>query len=228
MQPKRLSSPRRIASLFLCALFLLGVVAMAEGQSGRRVPKRPASPDPLPPAQSEPPITPPSSQPERVATPILLAMHMPYIGSSEIYSRIVMDGFMERTQKNASVKVRTGNKEMNRKEAIDSAKNSKDTYVVWFQLEQDVVDREHPRSSVLGGDPFNLYVDYYIYEPGTGKTKTSGHVYQRTNRSIGGAPWPAPSPRSTGAAEYSLRYAGIELAERVLDTLNLLTTPPIH
>jgi len=227
MQPKRFLPPRRIASLFLCAIFLLGVVAIAEGQSGRRVPKRSTSPDPLPPAQSEPPINPPAPQNERAAIPILIAMHMPDIGSSTIYARVVIDGFVERTQKTAGVKVRTG-KEMNRKEAIDAAKASKDTYVVWFQLQQDRVDTEHPSTSVLGGNPFGLYVDYYIYEPGTGKTKASGHVYQRTNRGVGGAPWPAPNPRSTGAAEYSLRYAGVELAERVLSTLNLLTTPPIH
>src|ERR1044071_7886367 len=159
MQPKRFLPPRRIASLFLCAIFLLGVVAIAEGQSGRRVPKRSTSPDPLPPAQSEPPINPPSPQNERVAIPILIAMHMPDIGSSTIYARVVIDGFVERTQKTAGVKVRTG-KEMNRKEAIDAAKASKDTYVVWFQLQQDRVDTEHSGTSVLGGDPFTLYVDY--------------------------------------------------------------------
>jgi hypothetical protein len=227
MQSKRFSSPRRIASLFLCALFLLGVVAIAEGQSGRRVPKRSTAPDPLPPAQSEPPINPPSPQNEKVAIPILLAMYRPDIGSSGIYARVVIDGFMERTQKAAAVKVRTG-KEMNRKEAIDAAKTSKDTYLVWFQLQADVADAQHPRVTTMGGDPFSLYIDYFIYEPGTGKTKAAGHVYQRSNRGVGGAPWPAPSPRSTGAAEYTLRYAGVELAERVLDTLNVLTTPPIH
>lgn len=222
MQPKHSLSPRRIASLFLCALFLLGVVAIAEGQSGRRVPKRPTAPDPFPPASSEPPVSSPSPQNDKVATPILVAMYLPDVGTSAIYSRIVIDGFMERTQKNAGVKVRTG-KELNRKEAIDSAKQSKDSYVVWFQLQQDRVN-----TSGYGVDPFSLYVDYYIFEPVTGKTRTSGHVYQRTNRGVGGAPWPAPNPRSTGAAEYSLRYAGVELAERVLDTLSLLTTPPIH
>src|SRR5215208_6336749 len=126
MQSKRFSSPRRIASIFLCALFLLGVVAIAGGQSGRRVPKRPTSPDPFPPAQSEPPINPPSPQNEKVAVPILVSMYRPDIGSSAIYARVVIDGFMQRTQKAAAVKVRTG-KEMNRKEAIDAAKDSKDT-----------------------------------------------------------------------------------------------------
>ena len=227
MQPKRLLSPRRIASLFLCALFLLNVVAIAEGQSGRRVPKRPTAPDPLPPAQSEPPINPPSPQNDRVAIPLLLAMYRPDVGSSAIYARVVVDGFMERTQKAAAIKVRTG-KEMNRKEAIDAAKASKDTYVVWFQLQADVAGAQHPRTTISGGDPFSLYVDYFVYEPGTGKVKSAGHIYQRTNRGVGGAPWPVPNSRSTGAAEYSLRYAGVELAERVLDTLNLLTTPPIH
>lgn len=224
MQQKRSLSPHRIASLFLCALFLLGVIAIAEGQSGRRVPKRPSSPDPLPPAQSEPPINPPSSENSgKGAIPVLIAMHLPDIGSSAIYGRVVVDGFIERTRKNSNIKVRTG-KELNRKEAIDAAKESKDTYVVWFQLQQDVVDTEHPSTSVIGGNPLSLYVDYYVYEPGTGKTKASGHVYQRTNRGVGGV----PIPRTTGVAEYSLRYAGVELAERVLDTLNLLTTPPIH
>lgn len=225
MQPKRSLSPRRIASLFLCALFLLNVVAIAEGQSGRRVPKRPTAPDPLPPASSEPPISQPSPQDDRndrLTTPVLIAMYMPDIGSSDIYSRIVIEGFMQRTQKNASIKVRTG-KEMNRKEAIDAAKQSKDTYVVWFQLQQDRMDTRG-----LGVDPYSLYVNYYIFEPTTGKTRTSGNIYQRTNRGPGGTSLPSPVPRSVGGAEYSLHYAGAELAERMLDTLNLLTTPPIH
>ena len=129
---------------------------------------------------------------------------------------IVIEGFLERMQRSATVKVRAG-KDMNRKEASDYAKSSEDNYVVWLQLESDT-------ASGAGGaweDPNNLYVDYVVFAPGTGKSKTSGHVYQRTRGAI-------QMPRTTSGAEYTLRRAGAETAERVLSSLGQAGPPIIH
>ena len=222
----RFFAPRRMAGLFLCAFLILGVISAAGGQSGRRPPKRPTSPDPLPPAPSEPPIAQPSTQDKKSgATPILLAKSLyDIVFSSEIYLNAVVEGFMDRIQKTPSVKVQASSKQMNRKEAIDAAKASEDTYVVWFQLRND--SSPAVNSDVRYGQ--DLYVEYSIFSPSTGKSRTSGHIYQRSTRGVGGAPWPVPNPRTTSPAEYTLRYSGVELAERVLDSLNLLTTPPTH
>jgi hypothetical protein len=132
-------------------------------------------------------------------------------------SNIVMDGFMERIQTSNAVKARTG-RDMNRKEASDYAKSSADTYVVLIQLDVDPAYSNRDRMGYV--DPASLYVDYVVFTPGTGKTKSSGHVYQRRGVT-GGSPLPGPMPRTTAGAEYSLRYAGRETADRVLDALGL-------
>jgi hypothetical protein len=218
MRLRSLIVPRRVAGLLLCALLMLNVISIAEGQSGRRVPKRPTSPDPLPPTPSEPPIQPPSqqstSQGEKTRIPILVVKYLPNISSSNMAGNIVIEGFLERMQAAATVKVRAG-KDMNRKEASDYAKSSEDNYVVWLQLESDTAS--------AGGweDPNNLYVDYVLFAPGTGKTKTSGHVYQRTRGAI-------QMPRTSSGAEYTLRRAGAETAERVLSSLGQAAPPVIH
>ena len=218
MRLKSLILLRRAGGLLLCALLVLNVITLAEGQSGRRVPKPPTSPDPLPPPQSEPPIQPPkeqSSQSDKNRIPVLVVKYLPNISSSSMAGNIVIDGFLERMQRAATVKVRAG-KDMNRKEASDYAKSSEDNYVVWLQLQSE-------RGSGMGGyeDPNDLYVDYVVFAPGTGKSKTSGHVYQRTRGAI-------QMPRTTSGAEYTLRRAGVETAERVLSSLGQAGPPIIH
>ena len=201
--------------MFFCALIVLTAASLVEGQSGRRIPKKPSSPDQLPTTQSEPPVESPQPKEKKPQISVLVVKYLPYINSSNIYSDAVMEGCLKRLQESAMVKVR-GGKEMNRKEASDYAKASEDTYVVWMQLQIDSTDTD--RAGVSGVNPYSLYVEYAIFTPGTGKTKATGHVYQR-NRRVGGSPYPVPLPRTTGAAEYSLRYAGEETADRVLDNL---------
>jgi hypothetical protein len=224
MRQNRLLSLRRMTSLFLCAVFMFSLIATAEGQSGRRPPKRPPEPEP-PPTQNEPPVSSTSTQDKKGATPILLAGHLDNIFiSSDIYLRVVAEGFMERLEKVAGVKARAGMKDINRKEASDAAKSSEETYVVWFQLANDTMSGGNP----AGQSVYSLYIEYVIFSPVTGKARSSGHIYQRPPRGTVGAPLPTPNPRTSSRAEYSLRYAGVELAERALDSLNLHTTPPIH
>src|SRR5258707_1121476 len=104
---------------------------------------------------------------------------------------------------------------MNRKEAIDTAKASADTYVVWFQLEPDPAYNDR---SGIGSIPAQcLVVSFYLFTPTTGKIKASGHVYQQ--RSVGPGGLPIPGSGTNGY--YSLEYAGREMANRVLATLGL-------
>jgi hypothetical protein len=107
--------------------------------------------------------------------------------------------------------------EMNRKEAIDIAKASTDTYVLWFELDVDAIDAGRTMGSV---PPQYLYVNYAVFTPGTGKTRTSGHVYQR-QRGPAGMPLPVPGPQTGSSADYSLQYAGREMADRLLDALSV-------
>jgi hypothetical protein len=146
----------------------------------------------------------------------MVVKYQSLIGSSNIYSDDAVGGCLKKLQESSMLKVRTG-KDMNRKEASDYAKASEETYVVWIQLE---VDAAYSRNTDGIGyvNPNTLYVDYVLFAPGTGKSKASGHVYQR-RATTGGLP--LPGPRTAGGAEYSLRYAGEETGNRVLDALGL-------
>jgi hypothetical protein len=219
------SARRRAVTMLVGALLLLNG-AIAQAQSGRRIPKRPTSADPMPPKASEPPVAQPEEKKsDKPALTLLLAKHMnDFMYSSDIYLNIVMDGFLERVSKLKNVKVEPGGRDMNRKQAYDAAKAATDRYVVWFQLASDNMSSS-PQSDYSYA--YNLYIDYVVYTPGTGKTKSSGHVYQRT-RSVGPVGMPVPGRT---AVEYNLRYAGMEMADRVLGSLDLdspTTTPPTH
>ena len=141
---------------------------------------------------------------------------MSYVGSSTTYSRTVLEGCLERLSQSGSVKATTAPDEMNRKQAIDIAKASSDTYVVWFELEVDMAYRD--RSGMGSVPPQYLTVRFELYTPTTGKTKTSGQIYQRPQ---GPGGLPIPGPGTGGSAVYSLGYAGREMADRVLATLGV-------
>jgi hypothetical protein len=219
------SAPFSATALLICALFNLNAAA-AEAQSGRRIPKRPATSDPMPPKEAEPPAAQPEEKKsDRPAVPILLAKHLDdIIFSSDVYLNIVMSGFLERCSKIKNIKVEPTAGDTNRKQASDAAKASEDRYVVWFALVADSMS-SRPQSDYAYAA--NLYVDYAIFMPGTGKNKTSGHIYQRS-RNAGPVNMPVPG-RTT--VEYSLRLAGMELADRVLGSIDLnspTTTPTTH
>lgn len=205
-----------IIVLLISALLLMGEGLVASGQSGRRPPKRIESPNPLPPKQEEPPIKAPEDK-SKSRVPVKVAWYLQNISNSPILSRIVQSGCLERLSQSNSVNA-TPAEDLNRKQASDIAKASTDVYVLWFEVELD-----GSQTSRVGLDPASLqdlYVRYEVFTPGTGKTKTTGRIYQRS-RGPGGLPLPMPAPGSTMSAEYSLRYAGREMADRLLDALNL-------
>jgi len=219
------SAPLRAITLLICALFILNT-AVAEAQSGRRIPKRPSTSDPIPPKEADPPVVQPEEKKsDKPVIPITLTKHLDdIIYSSDVYLNIVMSGFLERCSKIKNIKVEPTGGDTNRKQASDAAKASPDRYVVWFALVSDTMSSSPQPDYAYAA---YLYIDFVVFTPGTGKTKTSGHVYQRS-RNVGPVNMPAPG-RST--VEYSLRLAGMEMADRVLGTLDLdspTTTPPTH
>ncbi|MFY9610017.1 MAG: hypothetical protein WAU45_15540 [Blastocatellia bacterium] len=201
---------RLVVRLLLCAFLAASFTALA--QSGRRIPKQPSSPDPKPPAQTEPPIE--SSSPTKVTSelPILVVKNLASIGSSSILTNVALDGCLEELKQSRAVQVSSG-KDKNRKEASDYAKASKDTYVVLIQLDSEIGDP----GNVIGVNPRSLYVSYIVFTPGTGKIKTQGRVFQGQSR----GPLGVPVPNTTASAEYELRRCGREAGDRVLDALDV-------
>lgn len=216
----RCSTPSFAAAILVCILLLLSAAPVSQAQSGRRPPKQPTSPDPLPPKAEEPPIKPSSDQNSGPKIPVKVVWHLTYISSSTIYTRTVQDACLERLSRSGSIRATTAADEMNRKQASDMAKASVDTYVLWFELEVD--SGYNDRGGIGSVPPQYLTVRFEVYTPTTGKTKTSGHIYQRP-QGPGGIPLPGPG--SSGSAIYSLGYSGREMADRVLDALGVARPP---
>src|ERR1700754_3077378 len=200
----------RAVTLLAVALFILIAATAADAQSGRRIPKRPTTADPTPSKDSEPPVVQPQEKKDsRPAVPLMIAKHLnDIIFSSDVYLNVVIRGFLERMEKARNIKVQPAGSDMNRKEAYDAAKASAERYVVWFQLAVEGATPTYETQAYAS----SLYIDFVVFTPGTGKTKTTGHIYQRS-RSIGGVGVPVPGRTN---AEYQLYLAGMEMADRVL------------
>jgi hypothetical protein len=219
LHSKTLSAPIRTCLLLVGVLFILSVAGVANAQSGRHLPKHTPSSD-VPPPDS-PDSKAPADQPEakkndKPGIPITITKHLDdLVYGSDIYLSIVMEGFLQRmSQTNKAVSAMPSSGDLNRKEAYDLAKTSKDHYVVWYSVIRDTM-------ATTLSDAY--YVDFVIFLPDTGKTKTNGHVYLRPVNAGGVA-----IPQSSATFEYMLRNAGKELAERVLDSLDIDKIPPIH
>jgi hypothetical protein len=209
----------RSAGAALVGLWILIASTGVVAQSGRKLPDWGDKKSSPPPAAPDPTPT-PSSRPEKV--PIVVTSHLDdIVYGSSILTGDVSDALIQRLNE-ANLFSVTREQEMNRKEASDRAKGMSDGYVVWFQLESESTQ------SVGMGPQYDsqLYVNFVIYKPATGKVLTQGHVYQRPVGAVGGGPLPAPTGGSTSGTqiEYRLRRAGRETAERVLQALG---KPPI-
>lgn len=216
MQPTTIVFRRRrnLALPFLSLVLLVVTAFGAAAQSGRKPPKPPKSPDPLPQKQEDPPIAPSSEQKSTPKIPVKVVWQSYAVASSSIYARSVQESCLDELSKSGSVTASTTAKELNRKEAVDIAKASADMYVVWFQLEPDPAYNDR---SGIGSVPAQyLMVSFYVFTPTTGKTKASGRVYQRP---VGPGGLPVPGSGTNGY--YSLEYAGREMADRVLATLGI-------
>jgi hypothetical protein len=217
-------SNRRIVLCWTIAALLVSCVTFSgngspyESQSGRRPPKKIESPDPLPPKPEEPPIKPPEDK-SKSRIPIKVAWYLRDVMDSSMLAHVVQSGCLDRLAQSNSVSA-TPTDDVNRKQASDMAKASTDTYVLWFEFEYDTGSLRQPPGGLDPSRAQQMSVRYEVFAPGTGKSKTSGHLFQRV-RTPGGVPLPIPSPGSTAAVEYSFRYMGREMADRLLDALNL-------
>jgi hypothetical protein len=104
-----------------------------------------------------------------------------------------------------------GGNNMNRAEAVKAAKEETTRWVVSLELRSFYAESGRQ----IKPEQDELYVEYTVIEPVTGKIKRSGrtqrHIYQSGH---GGATF--PPQRGTGYSEYSIKQAAIEAADRIL------------
>jgi hypothetical protein len=137
---------------------------------------------------------------------------------STYYSDVVVSACLDRLKEGANASVSLG-REMNRKQASDLAKSSTDSHVLWLEWESDRTGRSQSDQNQANGD-----ITFSLYSPGTGKVKTSGRVHPgdyRNRTNVGGVGVPLPVPNSAATLEFMLKESGREIAQRVIDSLNL-------
>ena len=210
------------SALTLCVGIILISSSFAQAQSGRRPPKRSESEGVQRPSEPDPPVKPSSpKESDKDRLPVLVAESNSYF-SSYYYSDYVADACTARLKQAPTLIVEKSEREMNRKEASDAAKAPNPRLVVLLELtsERTGYDRRRDR----GYYPDDVVVTYTIFEQETGKLKTSGRVYaRRAGTRVGGVGIPLPVPADgPAAAEYMLKQAGRETAERVLDVLGAI------
>jgi RNase H-fold protein (predicted Holliday junction resolvase) len=198
----------------LMLLILVSVGTVVHGQSGRSHKK--TEPIPVPTLQSDEKNTIKKEKPKAEEQKIsLVVVANPVSGLDSVptsYQRTVYDSFIRRLSSSSNLNV-IGEEDMNRSEAIKRAKSEKEKYVVWLGVGTD-------NQGTLGQTEMdNIAIEYYVFTPTTGKTKTHGRVYpemKRVKNTIG-----LPIPKGRMIEEMYLRRAGEEAADRIIKSFNL-------
>ena len=163
--------PRAFAFSF-AIIFALGCAATAAAQSGRRAPKS----SPAPAAAPLPEPTPAAVPAER-PKPDFDSFSSVSIASYNATLRSCAD----RLDESPSVSVERLERSLSRNEATNRAKAEKNAYVVWLRL------REDDMSSSPTGTPNNVFIEYVVFAPVTGKVVSSGSAYPRKRGLIPGS-----------------------------------------
>jgi hypothetical protein len=199
-----------VAMLSLVAL----CCGLAAGQSGRRAPKS-SVPAPVP--QATPEATP---TPKETKSALSLVVGMDrgsaFAEIPTYFYDTVLSACGERLDNSPSAKADIAKLDMNRSEAVKRAKAETESYVVLLQLKFD-----NPRMQRIE-DLREIYIEYTVFAPMTGKSITNGRTYQQMARAGGVIVMPAPGGRaSLPYAEEMLKRAARDAADRILSVLSV-------
>ncbi|MFN2493335.1 MAG: hypothetical protein ABR501_10690, partial [Pyrinomonadaceae bacterium] len=165
----------RVVPAGIALILTFSCISISSAQSGRRA-RTPAPPTPPVPT---PEPTPTPGQPidkEKNMLTFRVGMDR-YQGFSTIplqYYDTVVRACADRLDDAAAVRSDPIRGEINRAKAISLAKAEKTAYVVFLQLK---LESRHADPTIVDNTN-DLYIEYSVYEPGTGKLLTWGHAYQ--------------------------------------------------
>lgn len=203
-------SPASSVLYVICFVTVLLTCALAiMAQSGRRVRKSSSAPVSVPTPEATPTPTVASEKQKRAFTFIVgLDKYGDYSRISLYVYSGVLHSCVDRLDDSRSVEAKVSTNDMSRSDAIRKAKAEKEAYIVWLQLRPNTFSG---RAGVYD-DPNNVYVEYSVFEPITGKRATSGSTYPEAyrNKTI-------RLPTSSTNGDYYLNQAARGAAERILD-----------
>ena len=217
MLPDRRSMTKRASSSLILIpgqkvillLALMTVLAVSvSAQSGRKAPKSKTAPPPEP--ESVPaPIKPTEKEKARLTFIVGIDRDLSFVSIPVYFSEGVLRACADRLDAGPSVDVDVSPREVNRGEAVKRAKAEKEAYVVLLNLRSDSMN------SSSGVSYQDIYLEYVVFTPQTGKVATSGRTYQRSVGRVIGVPG-----TSSAAVEYALKDAARAAAERILDAMS--------
>ena len=197
-------------SVTLCAALVALCALAVFAQSGRRVRKSEAMPIPLPEATPMPTPVP------RPKPAFSFIVGLDRLGNFSRVSLNAYSGVLRncagRLNDSPVVRAEIATRDLSRGEAVKMAKAEKETYIVWIQLRADTFSGE----TGIYDDPNDVYINYAVFAPITGKTTTQGNSYPKAYRNKG-----INLPSSTTIGDYYLNLAARGAAERILDHFHL-------
>jgi hypothetical protein len=197
----------------LLLLVFTGVVVQA--QSGRRGAGKSSTTAPSVSGAKEVAATPPKAAGLQLVVGIDTAgavSNTPYY-----LADTVLDECIRRLGEASDVMAKSAGRHLTRSEAVKIAKEEKERYVVWLQLGSDLAGT----SSQNRNGPAEIWVNYVILEPGTGKTKQSGRTYHSIYK-VGNVGVSGPSSRQSAVySEYAVKQSAREAADKVLEAFDM-------
>ncbi len=213
--PERTKFLLSISVTFLVS-FLLVSSSSVLAQSGRRA----KTPVPVPAATPEPVRTgTKTTEKETVLITLIVGIDR-YSDVSDIPLQFygdVLTSCSDRLDDSKSVKIKPMSENMSPSDAAHQAKQEKEAYVVSLQLRSDNTRVGYQTTRDLN----DVYVDYAVFAPATGKVVARGKIYQRA-ASLGGIITKQPTGRTTiGDNDYWLKQAARTAAEKILAALRV-------
>ncbi|HEX8070365.1 MAG TPA: hypothetical protein VF546_10465 [Pyrinomonadaceae bacterium] len=229
-RPRRTTFIRRLAAYafmrrttahagLLLLLCLLAGAALA--QSGRRATTTPRVDPPVP--TPTPEATPTPRAPVEQIQVIVTVSAPTSVMLSTFDANIVGDTFLQRLRGSNGLKVETADR-LSRDGARKRAKAEESRYVVWLELQPNGMDTDI--SGVTRPRAEELHIQYVVYEPRTGTTRTNGNVYLIPARSVPVGRNITCYPTRLDGYQSSLMIGAIETANRVFAAF-ALPEPPL-
>jgi hypothetical protein len=195
-----------IAIAFACA-------TLAEAQSGRRSTSAPTT---APSVSGPKTVEKTTPKPPKIHLLVGIEQRSPFLNVPYYLSDTVMENCVRRLADSADIIPNPISQGMDRVDAVRKAKAEKEAFVVWLQVESDVLDSGREQKN----GPDELYVRYTIFEPVTGKVRQSGRTHQQIYRTGRGGV-STSNKNSSLYSEYALKQAAREAAERILEAFEI-------
>jgi hypothetical protein len=200
-----LTNKRRI---LLSLSLILACAVLTRAQSGRRSTTTPTT---TPTVSGPKAVEKAPAKAPRIHLLVGVENRNPLTNIPYYLSDTVLDNCVRRLADSADVIPSAVGRGMDRVDAVRRAKAEKENYVVWLQIESDVLDAGKQQKN----GPDELYVRYTIFEPVTAKVRQSGRTHQQIYKTGRGGV--STSTRNSPIySEYALKQAAREAAERVL------------